>query len=138
MVLLRATCALPLAITGLLVACASTNRGPAVTGNPETGATESQKDTDLTVVVRLADARCDQEQGCMNIGADSKYASRGDCREHIHGSIANDLEAYDCPRGLDSDGIVRCIAAIKSEDCNHPFDTLARFDRCRTGAICMK
>ena len=30
------------------------------------------------------------------------------------------------------------MAAIKSEECSHPFDTLARFDRCRTDSVCMR
>jgi hypothetical protein len=29
-------------------------------------------------------------------------------------------------------------AAIKSEECSHPFDTLTRYDKCRTGSLCMK
>jgi len=30
------------------------------------------------------------------------------------------------------------MAAIKSEECNHPFDTLARYEKRRNGAICMR
>jgi hypothetical protein len=90
------------------------------------------------VVDRLASARCDQEQGCNNIGPGAKYASRSVCMEQIHGSIANDLNGYKCPRGLDSVGVDRCMAAIKSEECNHPFDTLTRYDKCRTGALCLR
>ena len=92
----------------------------------------------MAVVDRLAEARCDQEQGCNNIGPGAKFTSRSVCMEQIHGSIANDLNAYNCPRGLNRDGVDRCMAAIKSEECSHPFDTLTRYDKCRTGALCMK
>jgi uncharacterized protein DUF6184 len=131
---------LSLATTGLIFACGGATQGPAVTGTPEsqTGVTSSQKTADAVVVDQLASARCDQEQGCKNVGPDAKYASRSVCNDQIRGSIGNDLNAYDCPRGLDREGLDRCMAAIKSEECNHPFDTLTRFDKCRTGALCMK
>jgi hypothetical protein len=137
--ILRTMYALPLTITGLLLACGGANQGPAVTGTPESpGVTSSQRGADMAVVDRLSEARCDQEQGCNNIGPGAKYASRSVCMDQIHGSIANDLNAYDCARGLDRAGVDRCMAAIKSEECNHPFDTLTRYDKCRTGALCMK
>lgn len=137
--ILRTTSTLSIAITGLLLACGGANQGPAVTGTPESpGVTEPQKGADMAVVDRLTEARCDQEQTCKNIGPGAKFVSRSTCTEQIHGSIANDLNAYNCPRGLDSAGVDRCMAAIKSEECNHPFDTLTRYDKCRTGALCMK
>jgi hypothetical protein len=134
----RTVWALPITITGLMLACGGANQGPAVTGTPESpGVTAPQKGADLAIVDRLAEARCDQEQGCNNIGPGAKFASRSVCTEQIHGSIANDLNAYNCPRGLNREGVDRCMAAIKSEECSHPFDTLTRYDKCRTGALCM-
>jgi hypothetical protein len=121
-----------------MLACGGANQGPAVTGTPESpGVTAPQKSADMAIVDGLAEARCDQEQGCNNVGPGAKFASRGVCTEQIHGRIANDLNAYNCPRGLNRDGVDRCMAAIKSEECSHPFDTLTRYDKCRTGALCM-
>jgi hypothetical protein len=102
------------------------------------GVASSQKGADTAVVDRLAEARCDQEQGCKNIGPGAKFASRTVCMDQLRGGIANDLNAYNCPGGLDSSGVDRCMAAIKSEECSHPFDTLTRYDKCRTGALCIK
>jgi hypothetical protein len=129
-----------LTTTGLLLACGGANQGPAVAGTPEsqTSVTSSQKRSDAVVVERLTGARCDQEQGCKNVGSGAKYASRDVCMDQIRGRIGNDLNVYNCPGGLDSDGVDRCIAAITSEECSHPFDTLTRYDKCRTGALCMK
>jgi hypothetical protein len=138
MKILRTTFALSMSIIVPLLACGGANPGPAVTGTPESGITEPQKGADMAVVNRLSEARCDQEQTCKNVGPGAKYASRSTCMEQIHGSIANDLNAYNCPRGLDSAGVDRCMAAIKGEECNHPFDTLTRYDTCRTGALCMR
>jgi hypothetical protein len=134
----RTICVLPITITGLLVACGGATQGPAVTDTPErTGVAEPQSGADMAVVDKLAEARCDQEQGCKNIGPGAKFASRTTCMEQIHGGIANVLNTYNCPRGLDSGAVDRCMAAIKSEECNHPFDTLTRYDKCRTSAMCM-
>jgi Family of unknown function (DUF6184) len=130
---------LPATITGLLVACGGATEGPAVPGTPlPAGVTAPQGEADATVVDRLASARCDQEQSCNNIGPGAKYGSRGVCMEQIHGSLANDLNEYKCPRGLDSIGVDRCMAAIRSEECSHPFDTLTRYDKCRSGALCLR
>lgn len=138
--ILRTMYGLSLTTTALLFACGGANQGPAVTGTPEsqTGVTSSQTNADTTVVDRLAAARCDQEQGCKNVGPDAKYASRSVCTDQLRGSIGNELNAYKCPRGLDRDAVDRCMAAVKSEECSHPFDTLMRFDKCRTGALCLK
>jgi len=133
----RTVWVLPFTITGLLLACGGANQGPAVTGTQEGPVTAPQKGADMAVVDRLGEARCDQEQGCKNIGPGAKFASRSVCMEQIHGSIANDLNEYKCPRGLSRDGVDRCMAAIKSEECSHPFDTLTRYDKCRTGALCL-
>jgi hypothetical protein len=130
-----------LTIPALCFACGGANQGPPVTGTPEsqTGVTTgSQQEAYSAVVDGLAAARCDQEQGCKNVGPGAKYASRGVCMDQLRGGIGNDLNEYKCPRGLDRDAVDRCTAAIKIEECGHPFDTLMRLDKCRTGALCMK
>lgn len=136
---LRTIYGLALTTAGLLYACGGANQGTAVHGTPEgqTAITSAQQNADATVVDRLTEARCDQEQGCKNVGPDAKYASRKVCTDQIRGSIGNDLNAYKCPRGIDRDAVDRCMMAIKSEECSHPFDTLTRYDKCRTGALCM-
>ena len=133
--------AFSLATAGVLLACGGANQETApVSGTQtiQTGATSAQKGADQAIVNQLATARCDQEHTCGNIGPGAKFATRDVCMEQLRGSIGNELNAYDCPRGLDSNGVDRCMAAIKSEECNHPFDTLTRYDKCRTGALCLE
>ena len=127
---------------GLLVACGGSN-GPAVTGSaavPETpvGATNAQKNVDASIVSQLAYARCERERTCNNVGPGDKYVSHDVCMDQMRGSLANDLNAYDCPRGIDRDALERCSAAIRVEECSHPLDTLSRMEKCRTAAICMR
>jgi hypothetical protein len=118
------------------------------TGNPRDGAPVSQTDksgvtnrqatVDTATVGQLAMARCDRELLCKNVGGGLKYASRDVCLNEMRGTIANDLNSYTCPGGFDRGQVVRCMAAIKSEECDHPFDTLQRVEKCRTGALCSK
>jgi len=138
--LLRTMYGLSLTTMGLLFACGAANEGPPATGTPssQTQVTSAQRNVDARVVDRLTAARCDQEEACKNIGPGAKYVSRDVCADQVRGSIANDLNGYNCPRGIDSEALDRCMAALKSEECNHPFDTLTRYDNCRTGALCMK
>lgn len=137
--MLRAMCALPLTVTGLLFSCGP-NQGLAVKGTPEPriGVTNAQKGTDTAAANQLAEARCEHEKRCKNIGLGAKYVSLIVCMDRLRRSIARDLDGYKCPGGLDSDGVDGCMAALGSEECNHPFDTLTRYEQCRTGAACIK
>ena len=140
MTTLRTTSALSLVTLGTLLACGGANQEPPMTGTSvesHPGVANAQN-IDKSIVKQLSTARCDQEQTCNNIGPKAKFASREVCTDQLNGSIGNDLNAYNCPRGIDHDALNRCMAAITSEECSHPFDTLTRYDKCRTGALCMK
>ena len=135
------TYALSLATMGLLLlACDSSSKGPALAGTPEMqpSGNGAQTRADSAVVDRLTAARCDRETSCKNVGPGAKFDSRSVCADAVRGSIGNDLNAFNCPRGLDGDAIDACMSAIRSEACDHPLDTLTRLEKCRTGALCMK
>lgn len=125
-----------MASTGVLLACGGSNANTQPE-YPGSGVTNAQK-VDSSVVNRLSEARCDREQTCNNVGAGQKYASRGVCMDQMRGSLANDLNAYNCPRGIDDAQLDQCMTSIRGEECGHPFDSLSRMEKCRTGAICMK
>jgi hypothetical protein len=138
--LIRSAFAIPLATTTFLLACGGANQDASTSASPGTaraGVASAQR-ADTAIVNQLATARCDREQTCNNVGASAKYASRDVCMDQMRGSLANDLNAYDCPRGIDSAQIDRCMAAIRNEECSHPLDTLSRIEHCRTGALCLK
>ena len=84
----------------------------------------------------IADARCDREQRCENVGDGKKYASDEVCENQIRGDWANDLNAYECPNGIVDAELDECLAAIRAEECNSPFDTLSRVTACTAGQIC--
>ncbi len=124
---------------GLVLGCGASPEGPAAAGTTTSAqvAGTSSQHADGAIVESLAGARCDQEQGCSNVGAGQKFASREVCMNQMRGSIGNELNAYKCPRGIEQGQVNRCLNAVKSEECSHPFQTLSRYDACRVGGMCM-
>jgi hypothetical protein len=132
-----------ISLLALLIACdrgggENSGNGPSGAATGQSGVTNPQAAVDTTTVGQLASARCDREVSCNNVGGGQKYASRQVCMDKLRGQIANDLNSYTCPGGFDSAGLSQCMAAIKNDECSHPFDTLKRIDKCRTDALCAK
>jgi hypothetical protein len=86
----------------------------------------------------IAQARCERESRCHNVGANEKYASADACKAAILSSVRDDLNKYDCPRGVDSKELQECLAEVRNEDCSSPFDTIGRLMACRSGELCAK
>ncbi|HLK36842.1 MAG TPA: DUF6184 family natural product biosynthesis lipoprotein [Polyangiaceae bacterium] len=112
----------------------ATRQGVANNQSPSTRGSQA----DARVVDQLTTARCDRENTCNNVGDGRKYASRQVCIDQMRGSVANDLNPYKCPRGIDRANLDACLTAIQSEECGHPLDTLSRIDKCRAGALCLE
>jgi hypothetical protein len=111
----------------------------AVSGTgPSEGVTNAQNAATERVVDRLAYARCDHEQMCNNIGNGRKYATRDVCMDQVRGNANNDLNAYNCPRGINRGAFNACISALRSGQCNFSLDTISRENDCRSGTLCMR
>jgi len=132
------TYGLSIVATGLICACGG-SEGPPVAGTPtnDTQSPVAQKSVDAAIVEKVVNARCDHEETCKNIGAGQKYSERKVCGDQLRGDMANDLNGYKCPRGIDSEALDRCMAAIKAEECSHPFDSLNRHEKCKDSALCL-
>ncbi|MGH7298596.1 MAG: DUF6184 family natural product biosynthesis lipoprotein, partial [Polyangiaceae bacterium] len=83
-------------------------------------------------------ARCAREQGCSHVGAGTTYATTSVCMDKMRADLANELNSYNCPKGLDSDQVSHCLLAIENEQCDHPLDTIQRIDKCDTSVLCAK
>jgi hypothetical protein len=132
-------------VGALLLACEHTDDRNVAAATPGSvpqpmGATNPQaREVDASIVDRLANARCDREQACNNVGDGRKYASRHVCVEQLHGSLSNDLNSYQCPSGIDGRAVDQCLSAIGNEECGaHPVEAITRIDKCRSAAMCMK
>ena len=128
-----------ISLVGGLLALGACNR----TNDPEPVYGEPRSDTELRPASRAAsaaesitEARCAREQRCENIGADKKYSSFSDCGARVRNDWKDDLNARECPGGVNQKELDECLASIRNEDCNSPLDTLSRLTQCTAGPIC--
>jgi hypothetical protein len=99
-------------------------------------ANKSDKSAKVTPAHTIADARCDQEERCGNIGSGKEYKNRAECLGKISGVIAKNLNNANCPAGYDQKELDECLNEVRSESCGNPFDTLERIVSCRSSSIC--
>lgn len=88
------------------------------------------------VVDGIAHARCARELACGNIGQDEKWLTLESCTRQIKADWRDELNAFECPGGIDERELDECMEEIRNEDCASPFDTLGRIAACRSGDIC--
>ena len=138
----RATAAAALSLSlGALGACHHHGqRAESRSGDPQDEAHDQSlrgpKGETRSATRRISGARCERETRCNNVGADQKYATQDACEDQVRSEWANDLNAYECPNGVVEKELEECLAAIRAEDCNSPFDTLGRVAECTAGQIC--
>jgi hypothetical protein len=89
-----------------------------------------------SAVREIADARCDREERCENVGANKKYATRDLCEQSITNDWADDLNGFDCPNGIVDAELEECLTAVRGEDCGSVFDALDRITSCSAADIC--
>ena len=128
-------------VSGLLVSAIGCNKEvdrpadspPAVAGrDPVT----SRPSAPASARDSIAEARCAREQHCDNIGENKKFSSQQDCLTRIRADWKDDLNARECPSGINQQQLNECLTAVRSEDCGNPFDTLGRVAACTKGQIC--
>jgi len=84
----------------------------------------------------IAEARCARETRCDNVGGDKKYSTLEDCIVRIRTDWQDDLNARECPGGVNQHELDECLGEIRSEECGNPFDSLERIAACTSGQIC--
>ena len=86
---------------------------------------------------QIARARCEREQECGNIGNDKTFSSSQNCLSRIQSEWKEDLNARECPGGINQHELNECLEQVRAEACSNPFDTLARITECTSGQICI-
>jgi len=84
----------------------------------------------------IAEARCDRELRCNNVGQVRRYESSQTCRTVVRNDFSRDLNPAECQGGIDRAELSECMSDIRTEDCNNPIDTLSRLAACRTSDLC--
>lgn len=87
---------------------------------------------------QIASARCERERTCGNIGDNKTYSSSQDCLARIRADWQDDLNARECPGGVNVHELNECVEQIRAEACGNPFDTLARVTECTQRQICIE
>lgn len=87
---------------------------------------------------QIAQARCEREQQCGNIGKDQTFSSSQDCLARIQNDWKDELNARACPGGINEQQLSECLAQVRAEACSNPFDTLARVTECTSAQICVE
>ncbi len=87
---------------------------------------------------QIAEARCQRESQCGNIGDNKTYSSRQDCLARIRADWKEDLNARECPGGINQHELDECLEQVRAEACANPFDTLARITECTSRQICIE
>lgn len=126
----------------VIAACSKSNERVANTSEPAM----SQRPVDQTptpanatrsAAESIALSRCQREQTCGNVGADKKYSSASDCLARVRNDWKDDLNARECPGGVNQAQLDECLSKIRGEECGSPFDTLSRVTECTAGQICV-
>ncbi|HWA76784.1 MAG TPA: DUF6184 family natural product biosynthesis lipoprotein [Polyangiaceae bacterium] len=122
----------------VLAACSKNNDRPATTANGEPVVVQTPTPASATrsATESIAMSRCQREQTCNNVGADKKYSSASDCLTRIRADWKDDLNARECPGGINQKQLDECLTKIRNEDCGSPFDTLSRVSECTAAQIC--
>ena len=91
-----------------------------------------------SAISKIVGSRCAREQACNNVGVDKHYTNGLACTQKVSADMKDDLNAKDCPYGIDAKELNECLDAIQKEQCNNPIDSLSRIAACRTSDLCLK
>ena len=128
------------AVSALTVACnRETEREPVSAQNQATPPAEmTPASRTRSAAEQIAAARCEREKECENVGPDRTYSSGPDCVARIQNDWKDELNARECPGGIDQHELDECVSQIRAEACGNPFDTLARITECTQSQICVE
>lgn len=121
-----------------LVAAASCKRDRArETGTTTTTSAEVKKMTE-SAVEQIASARCQREVACNHVGRSMRHASIESCFDLNKSEYVKELNPEACPRGIDQNRLVDCIAATEQASCLDPIGALVRVEECRSSSLCLR
>lgn len=122
---------------GFAAACAPNPRQPdsAVSTTTITSATVPVSAD--RAVNRVAEARCDRELACDNIGSGHHWESREACLLDLKKDLREKLGSRECANGVDRDRLNACLKESRTEQCGNPVDGVERASACGTSELCL-
>ena len=82
----------------------------------------------------VADARCDREQRCNEIGESKKYSTREHCLTVMRKEATDDFS--DCKKGVDQEDLRECLTEIANQDCSGLFSGFDEYVSCGMDDLC--
>ena len=121
----------------LVTACERREDGKALGTERKSTSPAVDKSSSVNAAIdSIAAARCDREARCNNVGANKDFDSHDQCVAKVKSDKREDLNAKDCPGGIDQKELSECLEETRNSDCNNPFDELGRMTACRTSDLC--
>lgn len=133
----RTVTTLALTALGLTLAAGCKDRSEYIQTTTTTGANVAST-SNANAVNRIVASRCAREAACNNIGVDRHFQNTDGCSAKIRSDMKDDLNAKDCPYGVDQKELNECLESIRKEECNNPIDSISRLAACRTSDMCLK
>jgi hypothetical protein len=133
---MKTSIVLVLAVAGIASACV-VNKRDAADRTSTTTVSGAQVVSNDRAVNRIAEARCDRELACDNIGDGHKWSSKQDCMLDLKKDLRDKLSADDCPNGVDQRRLNECLKDSRTERCGNPIDTIGRASTCGTAELCL-
>jgi hypothetical protein len=132
----------PLALAIGLIACAHKNAGTTTTTAappppPEMGALPPAPSSHQREVAFLANARCEHQQACNNVGAGKQFVTEDACVKQVQSEGLSEEYRRQCPGAIDAQRLQTCASAIKASSCTGGApDAMNRFEVCSVSSLC--
>ena len=78
----------------------------------------------------IAEARCDRQVSCNNVGTDRRYSSLEDCLTRVWTGWQSDLVESECPNGIDPQQLDACLTDIRVLECSAELESLDMLPAC--------
>ena len=128
--------ALALVLSVSALACKGPDRGASTMTTGAQGA-EPLGANDAAINA-IANARCDREVACKMVGPNQAYETREACVIDLASRGRNDLSTSECPSGVSSSELEKCVGAIRGDKCGTPIDTATHLASCRATSLCSR
>jgi hypothetical protein len=101
------------------------------------GVANEQNMADTRVADRRATARGNRAETCDEIGPGKKFISRDVCLQDARGKMRQELNSYDCPRGVAESAIDTCMTSMEQKGCGFSFNNLFSENKCDRRSLCV-
>jgi hypothetical protein len=98
----------------------------------KSGVTDSQRSAKV-----IAAARCEREVRCNNVGADGAFASQEECVASVEPATRSQLEARQCPAGVEQVELDECVEEVRDQDCTSTTGSIELVAECSTSELCL-